>query len=131
MPHWNSHSRDVIENMRRFYANSVLGMCNIIWHRTYLTMSCSDADKQAAIDVFLGIRSDSKLSAPLERRAYQQWYHPENLEPVFVPDQCASALCEFAQTRADFWDEYYRPKIFTSLQKHFAFSMSGSSKLTG
>ncbi len=25
MPHWNSHSRDMIENLRRFYANSVLG----------------------------------------------------------------------------------------------------------
>ncbi|KAF8751532.1 SacI homology domain [Rhizoctonia solani] len=103
MPHWNSHSRDVIENMRRFYANSVL-----------------DADKQASIDVFLGTRSESKPCGPAERRAYQQWFHPENLDPVFVPDQCSSALCEFAQTRADFWDEYYRPKLFTSLQKHFA-----------
>ena len=26
MPHWNSHSRDIIENLRRFYANSLLGM---------------------------------------------------------------------------------------------------------
>ena len=25
MPHWNSHSRDIIENLRRFYANSLLG----------------------------------------------------------------------------------------------------------
>ncbi|KAF8597664.1 hypothetical protein BDV93DRAFT_452471 [Ceratobasidium sp. AG-I] len=114
MPHWNSHSRDVIENMRRFYANSVL-----------------DADKQAAIDVFLGVNNDSKPAAPPERRAYQEWFHPENLEPVFVPEDCASALCEFAQTRADFWDEYYRPRLFTSLQKHFAFSMYSSSKLLG
>jgi hypothetical protein len=26
MPHWNSHSRDIIENFRRFYANSLLGL---------------------------------------------------------------------------------------------------------
>jgi len=25
MPHWNSHSRDIIENFRRFYANNLLG----------------------------------------------------------------------------------------------------------
>jgi hypothetical protein len=25
MPHWNSHSRDIIENIRRFYTNSLLG----------------------------------------------------------------------------------------------------------
>lgn len=28
MPHWNSHSRDIIENFRRFYANSLLGWEN-------------------------------------------------------------------------------------------------------
>ena len=90
-----------------------------------------DADKQAAIDVFLGVNIDSKPAAPPERRAYREWFHPENLEPVFVPEDCASALCDFAQTRADFWDEYYRPRLFTSLQKHFAFSMYSSSKLLG
>ena len=26
MPHWNSHSRDIIENIRRFYTNAVLGI---------------------------------------------------------------------------------------------------------
>ncbi|KAG9103896.1 phosphatidylinositol-3,5-bisphosphate 5-phosphatase [Ceratobasidium sp. 370] len=113
MPHWNSHSRDVIENMRRFYHSSVL-----------------DADKQAAIDVFLGVHNDTKLGPPPERRTYQQWFHPENLEPIFVPENCASALCDFAE-RAEFWDEYYRPKLFTSLQKHFAYSMYSSSKLAG
>lgn len=25
MPHWNSHSRDIIENIKRFYANNLLG----------------------------------------------------------------------------------------------------------
>ena len=25
MPHWNSHSRDIIENLRRFYTNSLIG----------------------------------------------------------------------------------------------------------
>ncbi|KAG9105229.1 phosphatidylinositol-3,5-bisphosphate 5-phosphatase [Ceratobasidium sp. 392] len=121
MPHWNSHSRDVIENMRRFYANSVLDP----------PVRHPDADKQAAIDVFLGVHNDTKLGPPPERRTYQQWFHPENLEPIFVPQDCTSALCEFAERRAEFWDEYYRPKLFTSLQKHFAYSMYSSSKLAG
>ena len=30
MPHWNSHSRDIIENIRRFYTNSLLGMCDLL-----------------------------------------------------------------------------------------------------
>ncbi len=35
MPHWNSHSRDIIENLRRFYANSLLGEPNSI-HKSIL-----------------------------------------------------------------------------------------------
>jgi len=33
MPHWNSHSRDIIENIRRFYTNSLLG-----WFLTLLLL---------------------------------------------------------------------------------------------
>jgi len=29
LPHWNSHSRDIIENIRRFYTNSLLGLCEL------------------------------------------------------------------------------------------------------
>lgn len=25
IPHWSSHSRDIVENFRRFYTNSLLG----------------------------------------------------------------------------------------------------------
>lgn len=31
-PHWNSHSRDMIENIRRFYTNSLLGMNVILFY---------------------------------------------------------------------------------------------------
>jgi phosphatidylinositol 3,5-bisphosphate 5-phosphatase len=30
IPHWSSHSRDIVENFRRFYTNSLLGM--LIFH---------------------------------------------------------------------------------------------------
>lgn len=35
MPHWNSHSRDIIENLRRFYANSLLGEPSSIYRSTF------------------------------------------------------------------------------------------------
>jgi len=35
MPHWNSHSRDIIENIRRFYANSLLGIDSFFWLRLH------------------------------------------------------------------------------------------------
>ncbi|KAG8884546.1 phosphatidylinositol-3,5-bisphosphate 5-phosphatase [Tulasnella sp. 332] len=132
MPHWNSHSRDMIENIRRFYANSML-----------------DADKQMAINVFLGIKTDTPITAPtssrpplpvraptnrkrlVKHRAYQAWYDPKNLQVLFPVDECTSALCEVVFSNGDYWNEYYKPKIFTSLGKHFTFQMTSTLRLPG
>ncbi|KAH9922318.1 SacI homology domain-containing protein [Epithele typhae] len=115
MPHWNSHSRDIIENLRRFYANSLL-----------------DNDKQAAINLFLGIPSE-KTSArtPPQRGNYQKWFTDEHLEEAYPLEACEEAVVQFVNTRAEYWIEYYRPLLFTSLGKHFAFSMNSTLKLPG
>ncbi|KAF4568144.1 phosphatidylinositol-3,5-bisphosphate 5-phosphatase [Pleurotus pulmonarius] len=114
MPHWNSHSRDIIENIRRFYTNSLL-----------------DADKQAAINLFLGVQSE-RVAPPPVRGGYQQWFDPVNLEPAYVLEDCERGLEEFVRgSRGDFWIEYYRPLLFTSLGKHFAYSMNSTLKLPG
>ncbi|KAG9310994.1 polyphosphoinositide phosphatase [Chiua virens] len=106
MPHWNSHSRDIIENIRRFYTNSLL-----------------DADKQTAINLFLGVHEHhGKTVHP--RGGYQQWYQPGHLETAYTLDDCSHALHDFAAHRGDFWSEYYRPLLFTSLGKHFAYCMN-------
>jgi hypothetical protein len=39
MPHWNSHSRDIIENFRRFYTNSLLGMKRNLGHNCVAHLS--------------------------------------------------------------------------------------------
>ena len=68
MTHWNSHSRDIIENFKRFYVNQML-----------------DADKQLAINVFLGITDDRAVTGKeLKFGGYGQWYDPEN---IGVPSQ--------------------------------------------
>src|SRR5258708_39548823 len=62
MPHWNSHSRDIIENVKRFYVNQML-----------------DADKQVAINVFLGIAGDRVITSKSKRLkfgGYDAWYDP-------------------------------------------------------
>ncbi|THH05147.1 hypothetical protein EW145_g5006, partial [Phellinidium pouzarii] len=113
MPHWNSHSRDIIENIRRFYTNAVL-----------------DADKQASINLFLGMHE--KTTSPRPRRGgYRTWYNPKHLEPAYRLEDCERGLREFAEHRSDFWIEYYRPLLFTSLGKHFAYSMNSTLKLPG
>ncbi|KAM5532686.1 hypothetical protein V8D89_013655 [Ganoderma adspersum] len=115
MPHWNSHSRDIIENLRRFYANSLL-----------------DNDKQAAINLFLGVPAEKMTNrAPLQRGNYQKWFTDEHLEVAYPLDACERAVAQFVNSRADYWIEYYRPLLFTSLGKHFAFSMNSTLKLPG
>ena len=64
-------------------------------------------------------------------KSYHDWFHPEYLEPVFVLRDCHQSLKEFAQTKSDFWIEYYRPLLFTSLAKHFAYSMNSTLRLPG
>lgn len=114
MPHWNSHSRDIIENFRRFYTNSLL-----------------DADKQAAINLFLGIQNDRTITQSVQHGSYRQWYKKEHLEPAYDLEECEKGIQQFVQERGDFWIEYYRPLLFTSLGKHFVYSMNSTLKLPG
>ncbi|KAH7907384.1 SacI homology domain-containing protein [Hygrophoropsis aurantiaca] len=114
MPHWNSHSRDIIENIRRFYTNSLL-----------------DADKQTAINLFLGVLNERLTNCPPKRKGYQQWVHADHLESQCTVEASDRALIGYAENRADFWTEYYRPLLFTSLGKHFAYSMNSTLKLPG
>ncbi|KAF8064104.1 polyphosphoinositide phosphatase [Lyophyllum atratum] len=114
MPHWNSHSRDIIENIRRFYTNSLL-----------------DADKQTAINLFLGVQGERTITGPPVRGGYQKWFREEHLEQAYRVEECDKALREFMTSKGDFWVEYYRPLLFTSLGKHFAYSMNSTLKLPG
>jgi len=179
MTHWNSHSRDIIENLKRFYVNQML-----------------DADKQLAINVFLGIADDRAVKGKeLKFGGYGQWFAPEKIglpprcndssvgssgarggnfvadpkktdgaskgteldtasgegDPKFSLEACEHALecfaCEgtsgegeggagpgtggTAGTNAEFWVEYYRPLLFTSLGKHFSYGMNSTLKLPG
>ncbi|KAI0785573.1 polyphosphoinositide phosphatase [Abortiporus biennis] len=120
MPHWNSHSRDIIENFRRFYTNSLL-----------------DADKQTAINLFLGVQAERDrpvTHAQLlyrQGRTYRDWYHSEYLSPAYTLEECEEGIQQFVQTRGDYWIEYYRPLLFTSLGKHFVYGMNSTLKLPG
>ncbi|KAG5641928.1 hypothetical protein DXG03_003954 [Asterophora parasitica] len=114
MPHWNSHSRDIIENIRRFYTNSLL-----------------DADKQTAINLFLGVQGERTIIYPPVRGGYQKWFHEEHLTPPYQLEDCDKALKEYVKQKGDFWVEYYRPLLFTSLGKHFVYSMNSTLKLPG
>ena len=97
----------------------------------YVNLSGADADKQTAINLFLGVNPDRQTTRPLQRDKYQKWYKEEHLEPAYVLEDCQKGIMQFVNTRGDYWIEYYRPLLFTSLGKHFAFSMNSTLKLPG
>ncbi|KAG1054130.1 hypothetical protein G6F43_003834 [Rhizopus delemar] len=137
---WTSHPRDMIESIRRYYANAF-----------------SDADKQDAINLFLGnfvtkdgqpmlweLSSDYHLhnQHPLKkasRRDYRNWYNKEVLKK-----QCSDQDPELFTIPVEFrkpainpdesdlyqgyWVEYYNHKEYTSLEKLFTYNMNGTLK---
>lgn len=117
---WTSHSRDMIESVRRFYNNSFV-----------------DAQRQEAINLFLGNYIYDKDSTILwdmsndhflhytppdqiriPRRSYRQWWTPENL--------ANTKATHLQQQPYEFWLEYYRPRTLSSLRRIFAFTMNST-----
>lgn len=94
--HWSSHSRDMLEGIRRYYANSF-----------------ADAEKQASIDLFLG-QAPSEMSVPphsdfgpIETCCIQHLASDEDVGAK------TAHLVHFANTEKGFWEGYYRPSLFT------------------
>ncbi|CAG8498388.1 1127_t:CDS:10 [Acaulospora colombiana] len=132
---WTSHSRDLIENIRRYYNNAF-----------------ADADKQDAINLFLGNfvpqkdrphlwelpsdyflhNGDPRFKRP--RRSYIKWWTNEALLPREDQEQdsaryrlvprLARQFDDECDPFAGYWVEYYRPRLFTSFDKLFAINMN-------
>lgn len=96
-----------------------------------MKLTSLDADKQTAINLFLGVNQERAVSRPIQRGNYQRWFSEEHLDPAYALDDCQRGIYHFVNSRGDFWIEYYRPLLFTSLGKHFAFSMNSTLKLPG
>lgn len=91
----------------------------------------TDADKQAAIDLFLGIQGDSVLVRSPKRSGYYAWFRDEHLSSLYTLEACKDGINDFVERSSDFWMGYYRPLLFTSIGKHFAYSMNSTLKLPG
>ncbi|GAB5587403.1 phosphatidylinositol-3 [Umbelopsis nana] len=137
---WTSHSRDMIEAIRRYYTNAFV-----------------DAEKQDAINLFLGNYVPEEGKPPLwelssdyhlhnedprmrtKRRHYRKWWS-ENLfqdkddnasdNSLRVPRELISSTNEPDESDPyrGYWVEYYEPKRLTMLDTLFAYTMNGTAK---
>lgn len=146
---WTSHSRDLIENIRRFYSNSFI-----------------DAQRQDAINLFLGnfqwkegvpglwdLSTDYYLHNNLSisnepRRSYVKWWTPSHLqsapekaleqirylhEKIVISENpqineflIQRALLTYLPVFDNYWNEYYKPRLYTALHNLFAFNMNST-----
>jgi hypothetical protein len=90
-----------------------------------------DADKQTAINLFLGVRSERPIAQAPKRSGYRDWFNDRHLEPLYVVDECEKGMHGFVQRKGDFWLEYYRPRLYTVLKKDFVYGMNSALKLPG
>lgn len=91
----------------------------------------ADGDKQAAIDLFLGVQSDSMSVRSPKRSGYYAWFRDEHLNSLYTLEACQDGIDDFVERSSDFWMGYYRPLLFTSVGKHFAYSMNSTLRLPG
>ncbi|CCJ30951.1 unnamed protein product [Pneumocystis jirovecii] len=124
--HWSSHSRDIIESIRRFYTNSFV-----------------DAQRQNAINLFLGNFNIPKNKHILwdsvdcclhntpqlynKRRSYKYWYIPLNINHSLIKnDPCESMKYDKSIDFDQYWSEYYKPQLLSTLDKIFAYKINST-----
>ena len=139
---WSSHSRDMIESIKRFYSNSFV-----------------DAQRQDAINLFLGhyvwregypalwemntdfyLHNDYVATGP--QRSYTHWwnnYHIESIKGLVKQeiidadnDITLSSIKEnirgYPGAFDNYWNEYYNPRMFTWLDELFAYNMNSTRR---
>lgn len=139
---WSSHSRDMIESIKRFYSNSFV-----------------DAQRQDAINLFLGhyvwkeghpmlweMNTDFYLhnvyNTGSPKRSYTHWwnnYHIKSLrqliqEEIFEKDnditraKIIKNVREYPGSFDNYWNEYYLPRTFSAIQDLFAYNMNSTRR---
>lgn len=129
---WSSHSRDMIESIKRFYSNSFV-----------------DAQRQEAINLFLGnyvwekgkpmlwdLNTDYYLhniqSISKQKRSYRYWWTESNLvkfrEAYSVPKDglILKKLEPYQGFFDNYWNEYYVPRRLTLFEKLFEINMNST-----
>lgn len=64
----------------------------------------------------------------IARRSYRDWFTPANLLPLIEPEEAQRRLGQPVEEDENYWQYYYRPKLFTEIARHFAFKVNSTDK---
>lgn len=142
---WSSHSRDMIESIKRFYSNSFvdqqrqeainLFLGNYVWEKGIPMLWDLNTDYYLHND-FVGANIDWKPS-------YTHWYTDDNLydfkgnlieeyeirystEDIKLKELLIPKVNPYAGCFDNYWNECYKPRELTSLKNVFEFSMNST-----
>lgn len=139
---WSSHSRDMVESIKRFYSNSFM-----------------DSQRQNAINLFLGnyiweeneppiwelntdfyLHNESKSMGP--KRSYTHWwneYHMKSIRELIKEEiieknnditieKIKVNIRGFPDAFDNYWNEYYLPRSLTWITDLFTYNMNSTRK---
>lgn len=139
---WSSHSRDMVESIKRFYSNSFM-----------------DSQRQDAINIFLGNYIWEKNAIPIwemntdfylhneynmvwPRRSYTHWwnnYHIQSIRDLIQTEiinkdnditkqKLIDNVRGYPGAFDNYWNEYYLPRSVTWMKDLFAFNMNSTRR---
>ncbi|KAJ1912407.1 phosphatidylinositol-3,5-bisphosphate 5-phosphatase [Tieghemiomyces parasiticus] len=135
--HWTSQSRDMIETFRRFYSNSFVDSekqdAINLFLGNFISRTGQPTLWELSTDYYLH-HKDPRYKRPT--RSYRRWWSEEALvspyelaEPVPRPMTLHPLALHHHVDGEDehllmsYWNEYYRPRLYTSFAKLFAFNI--------
>ena len=114
---WQTHSRDLVESIKRYYNNSF-----------------TDVDKQNSINLFLGHFQPYKQSRHIWEMSSDKSLHTATLDAqlyksssFIIQDEIADKLLHFNRQKQ--FEAFYKTNKFTSFEKHFLFHQVSTDKL--
>ncbi|KAJ1740298.1 phosphatidylinositol-3,5-bisphosphate 5-phosphatase [Coemansia sp. RSA 989] len=132
---WRSHSRDIVESLRRYYSNSLLDMerQEAITFFVEKSMFPECNPQQAAERHLDGVGKVVSRPNQVGKPVFRKWWTTlgdssdtdgEEAQHSLSPDGAA-----LAQDRDGYWNEYYRPHQYTSFDGLFLGNLNSSASL--
>ncbi|KAJ2468961.1 phosphatidylinositol-3,5-bisphosphate 5-phosphatase, partial [Coemansia sp. RSA 2322] len=128
---WRSHSRDIVESLRRYYSNSLLDMerqeaiTYFVEKSTFSSPSTAENGSAPADEVTRASSRPNQVDKPVFRKWWTAALSDEGeLDPNTTKEQSSDPA-----VADSYWNEYYRPQEYTSLDSLFVGSINSSASL--
>ncbi|KAJ2794930.1 phosphatidylinositol-3,5-bisphosphate 5-phosphatase, partial [Coemansia helicoidea] len=138
---WRSHSRDIVESLRRYYSNSLLDMerqeaITYFLEKSIFPECNPDAARAGhpldADDAGVVVSRPKQVGKPVFRKWWTTLGDSDSQDASSSPPPggaAAAAAPTAGGARDSYWNEYYQPHKYTSFDELFVGSLNTSASL--